>query len=265
MLSDRNRLFFSRVFHNCVRWWFSTGVWVTASLLKSSGVFSVFWTVSTRPVISTSSGSCTNRLWIVSRAPITIGIIVTFMFNSFYNFQTRSWYLSLFSHSFNFTLWYAGIANFTALQVLSFLLIIIRSGRLAEIKWSFYISKSQTSLCISFSSTDSGLCLYHLFVWSNFNFLHNSQWIILPTQSCLVLYSSCANLQHSLILWLIVSSLSPHNQHLLFCCVLSILTLIWLVLMALFWAAIRRDSISWGFLFLATSTFSRVRCRLLVA
>ena len=35
-------------------------------------------------------------------------------------------------------------------------------------------------------------------------------------------------------MWLIVSSLSPHNQHLLFCCLLSILALIWLVLIILF-------------------------------
>ena len=49
-----------------------------------------------------------------------------------------------------------------------------------------------------------------------------------------------------------VSSLSPHNLHLLFCCILSILTLIWLVLIALFCAAIRSDSISlWRFPFLS--------------
>ena len=41
-----------------------------------------------------------------------------------------------------------------------------------------------------------------------------------------------------------VSSLSPHSLHLLFCFVLCILALIWLVLMALFCAAIRRDSVS---------------------
>ena len=45
-------------------------------------------------------------------------------------------------------------------------------------------------------------------------------------------------------MWLIVSSLSPHNIHLLFCCVLSIFALMWLVFMALFCAAIRRDSVS---------------------
>ena len=70
--------------------------------------------------------------------------------------------------------------------------------------------------------------------------MHSSQWITLPTQSCLVLYSFCANLLHSLNMWLIVLSLSPHNLHLLICCVLSILTLIWLVLMAIFCTAIGR-------------------------
>ena len=35
-----------RVFHISVSWWFFTGVWVTASLLKSPGLVSVFWTSS---------------------------------------------------------------------------------------------------------------------------------------------------------------------------------------------------------------------------
>ena len=52
------------------------------------------------------------------------------------------------------------------------------------------------------------------------------------------------DLLHSLIMWLIISSLSPHSLHLLFCWVFSILTLIWLVLMALFCATIRRYSVS---------------------
>ena len=32
-----------RVFHISVSWWFFTGVWVTASLLKSLGLVSGFW------------------------------------------------------------------------------------------------------------------------------------------------------------------------------------------------------------------------------
>ena len=107
---------------------------------------------------------------------------------------------------------------------------------------------------IHFILHEGDFCLYicHLFVWSNFNFLYNSQWITFPTQSCLVLYFLCASLLHSLIMWLIVSFLSLHYRHLLFCCLLSILTLVWLVLMALFSASLNKEihflskiSLSW--------------------
>ena len=85
-----------------------------------------------------------------------------------------------------------------------FLLIIITSSVLAEIGWSVCMSKSKMSLCMSFIKTDAGLCIYHLFVWSNFNFLHHAQWITLLILSCLVLYSFCANLMHSLIIIIII-------------------------------------------------------------
>ena len=50
-----------------------------------------------------------------------------------------------------------------------------------------------------------------------------------------------ANLLHSLIMWLIVSSLSQRNLHVLFRYVLSTLALIWLVHTASFYAAIWRN------------------------
>ena len=219
---------------------------VSRTLLSILAVLNneVVWMVSTRLPTSKSSSPFSKPLVTVPKAPITIGIIVTCIFHSFFNLLARSRYLSFFSHSFSFILWSAGTAKSTILQVLFFLLIIIRSGLLAEITWSVCMSKSHRSLCVLFSRTGVGLCIYHLFVWSNFNFLHISQWITLPTQSCLVLHSFCANLLDSLIMWLMVSSLSPHSLYLQFCCVLSILALIWLVLMALFCAAIRRDSVS---------------------
>ena len=202
----------------------------------------VVWMVLTRSLISKSSSHFNSPLVTVLNAPITIGIIVTFMFYSFFNSLAR--YLSFFSHSFSFILWSAGTAKSTILQVLFLLLIIIWSGLWPRFRWSVCMSKSHRSLCVSFSRTGAGLCICHLFVWSNFNFLHIFQWIPLPTQSCLVLYSFCDNLLHSLIMWLMVSSLPPYSWHLLFCCVLSILTFIWLILMALFCAVIRRDSVS---------------------
>ena len=153
--------------------------------------------VSTRTFISKSSCPFISNLVTLPRAPITIGIIVTFMFYRFFNSLPNLRYFSFFSLSFNFTLWSAGTAKSIFLQVL---FIIIRSSRLAEIRWSVCMSKSQRSLCVSFSRTDFGLCIYHLFVWSNLNFLHNSQWFSLPTQSYLFLYSFCAELLHSLIM-----------------------------------------------------------------
>ena len=99
----------------------------------------VVWTVSIRSVISKSSSPSTNHLVTVPKAPITIGIIVTFMFHSLFNSLARSTYLSHFSLSFNFILWSARTAKSTIQQVLSFLL---SSGRLAEIRWFVCISKS---------------------------------------------------------------------------------------------------------------------------
>ena len=181
----------------------------------------VVWIVSTRQPTSKSSRPFNNPLVIVPNAPITIGTIITFMFHSFFNSLARSQYLSFFSLSFRFILWSTWTAKSTILQILFFCCFF-----LAGIRWSVCMLKSHRSLCESFSRTGAGLCIYHLFVWSNWNSQHISLWITLPTQSCLALYSFCANLLHSLIMWLIVSSLSPHSLHLLFCFVLSILALI---------------------------------------
>ena len=79
-------------------------------------------------------------------------------------------------------------------HVCFFLSIKTRSGLLAKIGWSIFIRKSQRILCVLFSRTVSGLCMYPLSVWSNFSFLHNSQWINIPTQWNLLLYFFCANL-----------------------------------------------------------------------
>ena len=77
----------------------------------------VVWTVSTCPVMSKSSSLCTNSLVTIPRVPTTIDIIVTFMFHCFFISLARSRYLSLFSLSFNFTLWSAGITKSTILKV----------------------------------------------------------------------------------------------------------------------------------------------------
>ena len=58
--------------------------------------------------------------------------------------------------------WNSKVHNFASSL---FLLIIIRSGFLAENRWSVCMSKSHRSLCVSFSRTDAGLWIYPLFVW----------------------------------------------------------------------------------------------------
>ena len=98
----------------------------------------VVWVVCNRLLISKSSSPFNNPLVTVPKAPITIGIIVTFMFHSLFNSRARSRYLSFFSFSFNFIQWSAGTCEF----FFFFFLFIIYSGRLAEFRWSVCMSKS---------------------------------------------------------------------------------------------------------------------------
>ena len=80
------------------------------------------WMVSTWPTTSKSSWPFNYPLVTVLNPPITIVIIVTFLFHSFFNSIARSRYLSLFLHSFSFILWSAGTAKSTILQIFFFLL-----------------------------------------------------------------------------------------------------------------------------------------------
>ena len=80
----------------------------------------VVYMVSTRPPTSKSSSPFSNPLVTVPNAPITISIIVTCMFHSFFNSIARPRYVSFFSHSFSFILWSAGTAKSTILEVLFF-------------------------------------------------------------------------------------------------------------------------------------------------
>ena len=65
------------------------------------------WIVPTRPQTSKSSRPFNNPLVIVSKAPITIGTIVTF------NSLARSRYSSFFSHSFRLLLLFHSFESFS--------------------------------------------------------------------------------------------------------------------------------------------------------
>ena len=92
---------------------------VSCTLLSILDVLNnaVVWMVFTCPPNSKSSSPFSNPLVTVQRAPITIGIIVTCMFHSFFNSLASSRYLSFFSHSFSFILWSSGTTNLTILQI----------------------------------------------------------------------------------------------------------------------------------------------------
>ena len=150
-------------------------VWATASLLKSPGLFLEFWPISTMlqfgwsplvllfpspPMRVKSVGDCTKRAnYNCYHRHFFFHCLCSIVF---FHSLAKSRYLSLFSLSFSFTLCSAGTAKSTIRQILFFLLAIIRSGHLAEIRISIFISKS----LIWFSRTDSGSCIYHLRVMS---------------------------------------------------------------------------------------------------
>ena len=124
---------------------------VSGTRLRILAVLSnaVVWIVSTRPSTSKSSRPFNNPLVIVPYALITIGTIVTFVFHSFFNALARSRYLSFF---FTFlqiyfaVRWDSKVNNFADSL---FLLIIMRSGLLAGIRWFVCMLKSHRSLCKS--------------------------------------------------------------------------------------------------------------------
>ena len=106
-----------RVFPMNVCWWSFTEVWETASILKAPGLFSVFWPISVMLLFwrfplfllfLTPSVLVSNLLVIVPKHQV---LILLFIF-------------------FHFCLWSAGTAKSIIQQVLSLLLIIIRSRQI---------------------------------------------------------------------------------------------------------------------------------------
>ena len=99
---------------------------MTASLFKLKTLQNVLnvlnnvvvWMVSTRSLISKSSCPFKNLLVTVPKTLVTIGLIFTLTFHSFFNSLARLWYLSFFSLSFSFILLSAGEAKSTLLLLL---------------------------------------------------------------------------------------------------------------------------------------------------
>ena len=117
------------------------------------------------------------------------------------------------------------------------------SGILLCILWSFCRVKSHSNLHLSFSSPISGLYSYHFSFTYIPHFLHISQWIFAPNQSCCLLYSFWANSLHTLNTWFTLSSAFPHIRQLQLSVVLSIFACVLLVLVAYSCVAIIKASV----------------------
>ena len=110
----------------------------------------VVWMVSTRPPTSKSSSSFNNTLVIVPKAPIIIGAIVTIIFHSFFNSLARSRYYPSFHILSVLSCGQPGQQSRQFSKCPFLLLIIIRSGFLAEIRWSVCMSNTHRYLCVTF-------------------------------------------------------------------------------------------------------------------
>ena len=80
---------------------------VSRTLLSILVVYNnvVVWMVSTRPPTSKSSRHFNNPLVTMPKAPITIGIIVTFMFHRFFNSLARLMYYYYYYYFTPFKSW----------------------------------------------------------------------------------------------------------------------------------------------------------------
>ena len=125
---------------------------------------SIVWMVSTRPLISMFCSPYINPSVTIPIAPITIGINATFMFHIFFQFPSNlKEFILLFPFPSILLHGQLGQPNPQFCKFSFFLLIIIRFGRLTEMKWSVCMSKSQRCLCVCHSPgqlTDCACTIY---------------------------------------------------------------------------------------------------------
>ena len=131
----------------------------------------VVWMVSSCPLIFECSSAFTNPLEIVASALITLGITVTFMSHVFFYFSGKVWVL--FSLFVFFYFYFVVRRNGKIHSSASSLFFCWLS--LGLVVWprfdDLFVSQNPREfLCVSFSRTDSGLCIYHyyLLLWKIF-------------------------------------------------------------------------------------------------
>ena len=127
--------------YSCIYLWYK----VSRTFLRILAVLNnaVVWIVSTRPLTSKSSSPFNNPFVIVPKAPITFGIIVTFMFHSFSNTLASLRYLSYFSLSLVLLLLFTHWEFFTP---------VLADGLSQEFEWQQVSSNLQDSFQYSVCS-----------------------------------------------------------------------------------------------------------------
>ena len=191
----------------------SPQVFITLLSILADPQNAAVWMFSSRPLISKFSSPCINPLVNVPSTPITIGITVTFM--CFIVFSVLKQGLGIYLSFCFLSIFLSGLSG---RQSPLFFFSPTSSDRLVI---RLYLKIPEEFVHLMFQ--DRFWVMHIPFIrMVKLKFLHNSLLITFVTQSWLVLYSFCVNLLHSFVTWLIVSSLSQHNQHLLFCCILSI-------------------------------------------
>ena len=101
---------------------FSKAPQVSRTFLSILGIlnYGIVWMVFTHPLSSMFSSPFNNPVVTVPKTPITVGIIVTFMFESFSIPKQGSGTYYSFHFLSNFILWSARTAKSTILQIVSF-------------------------------------------------------------------------------------------------------------------------------------------------
>ena len=169
-----------QVFHTGFSWWFLTEVWVIPSLLKSLGLYSVFWPILIMLQVEWSP----LFLWFANPSvPVTI----FWWLYQVHQLQLVSPSLScsivFFQFSFNIEVFISLSVLFQFYPVISchikihystrLFLTITRSGGLPYLRWSSCMSKSQKNVYVFFSIGRMLGSIYTIYLYSNF--LYTSQ------------------------------------------------------------------------------------------
>ena len=181
-----------RAFHANVRWWFLSGVSVTASFHKCPGILSVFWSIVIMLKYWWSLLVLLFSSLPVPSVVITIGITVTYMFYIFFQFSSKILVLiSLFAFFKFYSLVCKAGFLFFSLFLLFFLFIhffffffffgyhkVWSSGR--DLVICLYLKITENF--VRFILLDELRIMHLLFVR-----ILNSLWITFPKELCLVL------------------------------------------------------------------------------